>query len=108
MEYSVPQGSILGPKHYLQHTKTLGDLIRGHGLQHQFYADDTQLYMSFQPKDAIIQTEVLTRIYNCLIKIEAWMNQNMLTLNNDKTEIILFTSKHNSQYMYKVSVQVGR
>jgi len=75
-------------------------------LQHYFYTDDTQFYLFFKSKDAIIQTEALTRIDNHLIEIEAWIHQNMLNLNNDKTEVILFTSKHNSQYMDKVSVQV--
>jgi len=36
------------------------------------------------------------------------MQQSMLKLNNEKTtEVMLFTSKHNSQLIDKVSVQVG-
>ena len=107
MEYSVPQGSVLGLKNYVLYTKPLGDVIRRHGLQHHFYVDDTQLYLSFKPKDDVIQAEALTRIENCLIEIEAWMHQSMLKLNNEITEVMLFTSKHNSQFMDKVSVQVG-
>ena len=107
MEYSVPQGSVLGPKNYVLYTKLIGDVIRRHGLQHYSCADNTQLYLFFKPKDAIIQIEALTRIDNCLIEIQAWMHRNMLKLNNDKTEDILFTSKHDSQYMNKVYVQVG-
>jgi len=34
------------------------------------------------------------------------MPQNMLKLNNVKTEVIRFTLKHNSQFMDEVSVQV--
>lgn len=107
MEYSVPQGSVLGLKNYVLYTKPLGDVIRRHGLQHHFYVDDTQLYLSFKPKDDVIQAEALIRIENCLIEIEAWMHQSMLKLNNEITEVMLFTSKHNSQFMDKVSVQVG-
>ena len=84
MEYSVPQGSVLGLKNYVLYTKPLGDVIRRHGLQHQFYVDDTKLYLSFKPKDDVIHAEALTRIENCLIKIEAWMQQSMLKLNNEK------------------------
>ena len=107
MEYSSPQGSVMGRKNYILYTKPHSDVIRRHGLQYHFYADDTHLYPSFKPKDAIIQTEALTHIDNCLIEIEAWIHQNTMKLNNDTTKVILFTSKHNSQYTDKVSIQVG-
>ena len=35
------------------------------------------------------------------------MHQNMLKLNTDKTEVMLFASKHNSRHMSSISVQVG-
>ena len=40
----VPQGSVLGPKIYCVHTKSISDIIARHGLSHHSYADDTQLY----------------------------------------------------------------
>ena len=48
MKYSVPQGSVLGPKNYIMYTKPVGDICRRHGLHHHFYADDSQLYLSFK------------------------------------------------------------
>ena len=36
----------------------------------------------------------LARIELRVSEIKAWMNQNMLKLNNDKTELIVFTSKY--------------
>ena len=45
-------------------------------------------------------------LITALYKIEDWIHQNVLKLNNDKAKVILFTSKHNSQYTNKVSVQV--
>jgi len=108
MEYSVPQGSVLGSKNYVLYTKPLGDIIRRHGLQHHFYADDTQLYLSFKPKDYVIQPEALTRIENCLIEIVALMHQSMLKLNNEeKNRGHAFYIKTYTQFMDKVSVQVG-
>ena len=36
----------------------------------------------------------LARIELCVSEIRDWMNQNMSNLNDDKTELIVFTSKY--------------
>ena len=108
MKYSVPQGSVLGPKYFTMYTKPVGAICRSHGLLHHFYADDSQVYISFKPIDTVSQTEALHRIENCLTDIIIWMNTNMLKLNTDKTEVMLFTSKANAKYVENVSVKIGK
>ena len=56
-----------------------------------FYADDTQLYYSFNLHD---QAASVQAIESCLNDIDAWMLANMLKLNRDKTELLVIGPKH--------------
>ena len=103
----MPQGSVLGPKAYTMYTKPVGSLIKQHGPGYHFYADASQLYVAFKLRNTVAQTTALKMAETCLSDIQAWMHYNMLKLNTDKTEVMLFTSKHNKKYIENVVVKVG-
>lgn len=42
----VPQGNVLGTVLFCIYTIGLANLLRRHGVDYNFYADDTQFYLS--------------------------------------------------------------
>ena len=92
LKCGVPQGSVLGPKLYCIFSKPNAEICRRHNMSYQCYADDTQIYLVFEPLDNWENTS--KRIEDCLSDISSWMCVNMLKLNEDKTELMLFAPKH--------------
>ncbi len=101
LDFSVPQGSILGPILFSLYTAPLGDIARKHSMDNMFYADDTQLYVTL---DNSLST---TNIEKCVDEIRSWMAKNMLKLNDAKTEILLVGSPNQIRKFPKINVRVG-
>ena len=97
LDFGVPQGSVLGPRIYCMYTKPVSDIIQRHGVSYHSYADDTQLYMTVDHSNNDWQ-DGLALIELCVSEIREWMNQNMLKLNDDKTELIVFASKYKFEH----------
>jgi hypothetical protein len=94
VEIGVPQGSVLGPLFFLVYILPIADILRKHGILFHGYADDTQLYLRFNPKDPTSLLSAIARIEACLRELCQWMVQNKLKLNPDKTEFIIFVLAH--------------
>ncbi len=49
LKYGVPQGSVFGPILFNLYTTPLSSLISSYSLDHELFADDTQMFTCFTP-----------------------------------------------------------
>jgi hypothetical protein len=75
-------------------SKPIEEICKRHNMLYHYYADDSEVYLVIGPID--IWTDIAVRLEACIADISTWMKINLLKLNQDKTELIIFAPKKSS------------
>ena len=76
--------------HWAPFCSSVGSVITSQGFSYHCYTDDTQLFLSLNSSD---NTLIATHISECLADISIWKTTHHLTLNFNKTELLLMPGK---------------
>ena len=66
-----------------------------------------QIYGKFDPKSVSDHLHVQSQLESCLAEVRAWMLKNMLKINDEKTEFILFINPQQARFVTEVSITLG-
>ena len=103
----IPQSSVLGPILFMPYTVPLGDICHRNGIEFHLYAVDTQVCMTFKPSVPMAKEECMAKIEKSIGEIDIWISQNLLKLNRDKTEFIMFRTRKQLTKVGDIHLQIG-
>ena len=69
----MPQGSLVGAWLFTKYILPVGDIIRRHQLAFHIYADDTQIYTTFDPKVPGDAEVAMFKLRSALEEAKTWM-----------------------------------
>ena len=107
LDCRVPQGSCLGPFLFSIYVSKLFDIIERHLPTAHSYADDSQLYVSFSPKEDNGQSDAIIAMERCVADIRQWLTEDKLLMNDDNTEFIVIGTKQQLSKIDVGSIKIG-
>lgn len=86
----------------------MGRIIRSHNVCFHCFADDTELYLSFNPNIPGEAETAIYRLQQCISDdVRCCMTCNKLKLNNDKTEFFIAGTQQNINKLPELKLKVG-
>jgi len=89
---------------FTMYTRPPGIIAQQYGVKYHLYADDTQPYMSLDPDNELNFSSSLKNLEHCIGDIRLWMTQNLLRLNDNKTNL---ASPHYVKSLNTQALQMG-
>ena len=97
----------MGPLMFPCYTAPLGEIAQKHCIRYHIYADDTQLYVAFNPRDPFAMENALHKLSSCISEMRQWMAANYLKLNDSKTEFFITGSSYNLRHLPPAEITIG-
>ena len=66
----------------------------------------SQNYLGFKPSIEGSQEEKVHQLGNCILEIHIWMQDNLLKLNDEKTEFLILETLHQVTLINDISIKV--
>ena len=82
-------------------------MIQPHLPEAHAFADDSQLYVPFQPNENANETAAITAMQNCIDDVKKWMLINKLKLNDGKKEFLLIGTRQQLAKVNSSTLRVG-
>jgi hypothetical protein len=87
LQYGVPQGSVHGPKRFIEYAEDVTCQLVKNDLVHHLFADDTQGMLHCLPADVPL---MMSKLNECFVDVSGWCASKRLQLNENKTELLIF------------------
>ena len=101
LNFSVPQGSCVGPALYLSYAASISDVVSEvseegdpRPISLNGFANDHAMKKSFTPTLEGDEDLCIVNIQACLYRVKKWMDSMRLKMNEGKTEFIIIGSSH--------------
>ena len=78
LPFGVPQGSCLGPLLFVVYASKLFEIVQVHLPNAHCFADDTQLYLSFNPNSPTDQVKALEAMERCISDLRKWVYRGQI------------------------------
>ena len=98
----------MGPLLFTIYASSLFDILKTHLPSVHTYADDMQLYIWFNPIDKTSEADAVIAIENCIRDVRAWMRDDKLMLNDDKTEFLIIGMERQLSKVSVDKIKIGQ
>ena len=106
VDFSIPQGSFLGPVLFLAYISTLR-LEVPRSIDLHGFANDHVMKKAFLASKCNEEDKTIHQLQDCCMRVKNWMDHNRLKMNSDKTEFILIGSKQQLQKCHSKQININ-